>query len=93
LPGVAPSILKYKRTLVEVLVALFALRLFGLVSSLFFRMIIDEFLVHRGQTTLDVLVNGLAVITLFEGGATSPEAQSARGEKANHQINSFTPHG
>ncbi|WP_395022614.1 type I secretion system permease/ATPase [Dongia sp.] len=61
-----PAILKYKRILIEVLVASFALQLFGLVSPLFFQVIIDKVLVHRGLTTLDVLVIGLAVITLFE---------------------------
>ncbi|MDQ7250321.1 ABC transporter transmembrane domain-containing protein, partial [Dongia sedimenti] len=61
-----PAILKYKRILVEVLVASFALQLFGLVSPLFFQVIIDKVLVHRGLTTLDVLVIGLAVITVFE---------------------------
>jgi subfamily B ATP-binding cassette protein HlyB/CyaB len=61
-----PAILKYKRILVEVLVASFALQLFGLVTPLFFQVIIDKVLVHRGLTTLDVLVIGLAVITLFE---------------------------
>jgi subfamily B ATP-binding cassette protein HlyB/CyaB len=60
------AILKYKRILIEVLVASFALQLFGLVSPLFFQVIIDKVLVHRGLTTLDVLVIGLAVITLFE---------------------------
>jgi subfamily B ATP-binding cassette protein HlyB/CyaB len=61
-----PAILKYKRILIEVLVASFALQLFGLVTPLFFQVIIDKVLVHRGLTTLDVLVIGLAVITLFE---------------------------
>jgi subfamily B ATP-binding cassette protein HlyB/CyaB len=61
-----PAILKYKRILAEVLVASFALQLFGLVSPLFFQVIIDKVLVHRGLTTLDVLVIGLAVITVFE---------------------------
>jgi subfamily B ATP-binding cassette protein HlyB/CyaB len=61
-----PAILKYKRILVEVLVASFALQLFGLVTPLFFQVIIDKVLVHRGLTTLDVLVIGLAVITAFE---------------------------
>jgi subfamily B ATP-binding cassette protein HlyB/CyaB len=61
-----PAILKYKRILIEVLVASFALQLFGLVSPLFFQVIIDKVLVHRGLTTLDVLVIGLAVITVFE---------------------------
>lgn len=61
-----PAILKYKRILIEVLMTSFALQLFGLVTPLFFQVIIDKVLVHRGLTTLDVLVIGLAVISLFE---------------------------
>lgn len=61
-----PAILKYKRILVEVLVASFVLQLFALVTPLFFQVIIDKVLVHHGLTTLDVLVIGLGVITCFE---------------------------
>ena len=61
-----PAILKYKRILAEVLIASFVLQLFALVTPLFFQVIIDKVLVHHGLTTLDVLVMGLAVITLFE---------------------------
>jgi subfamily B ATP-binding cassette protein HlyB/CyaB len=61
-----PAILKYKRILAEVLIASFVLQLFALVTPLFFQVIIDKVLVHQGLTTLDVLVMGLAVITLFE---------------------------
>ncbi len=61
-----PAILKYKRILIEVLVASFVLQLFALVTPLFFQVIIDKVLVHHGLTTLDVLVIGLAVISLFE---------------------------
>jgi subfamily B ATP-binding cassette protein HlyB/CyaB len=61
-----PAILKYKRVLIEVLVASFALQLFGLVTPLFFQVIIDKVLVHHGLTTLDVLLMGLGVITVFE---------------------------
>ncbi|WP_374307433.1 type I secretion system permease/ATPase [Dongia sp.] len=61
-----PAILKYKRILMEVLIASFVLQLFALVTPLFFQVIIDKVLVHHGLTTLDVLVIGLAVISLFE---------------------------
>ncbi|MDY0870632.1 type I secretion system permease/ATPase [Dongia rigui] len=61
-----PAILKYKRILAEVLIASFVLQLFALVTPLFFQVIIDKVLVHHGLTTLDVLVIGLAVISLFE---------------------------
>ena len=61
-----PSILKYKRLFAEVLIASFFLQVFGLVSPLFFQVIIDKVLVHRGLTTLDVLVFGLVVVSVFE---------------------------
>jgi ATP-binding cassette, subfamily B, bacterial HlyB/CyaB len=61
-----PAILKYRRILGEVLLTSFFLQLFALVSPLFFQVVIDKVLVHRGLTTLDVLVIGLGIITLFE---------------------------
>ncbi len=61
-----PAVVKYRRLFGEVLTATFFLQLFGLISPLFFQVIIDKVLVHRGLTTLDVLVIGLILITLFE---------------------------
>jgi subfamily B ATP-binding cassette protein HlyB/CyaB len=62
------AIVKYKRLLGEVLIASFFLQLFGLISPLFFQVVIDKVLVHRGVTTLDVLVLGLVIIGVFETG-------------------------
>ena len=42
------------------------LQLFALVSPLFFQVVMDKVLVHRGMTTLDVLVIGLVIVVLFE---------------------------
>src|SRR4029079_7861481 len=42
------------------------LQLFGLVSPLFFQVVIDKVLVHRSLSTLDVLVLGLVAISVFE---------------------------
>jgi subfamily B ATP-binding cassette protein HlyB/CyaB len=60
------AINKYRSLLGEVLVASFFLQLFALVSPLFFQVIIDKVLVHRSLSTLDVLVLGLLIISLFE---------------------------
>ena len=57
---------KYRRLLGEVLVASFFLQLFALVTPLFFQVVIDKVLVHRGLTTLDVLVIGLITVSIFE---------------------------
>ena len=60
------AIYKYRHLLGEVLVASFFLQLFGLVSPLFFQVVIDKVLVHRSLGTLDVLVLGLVAISVFE---------------------------
>jgi subfamily B ATP-binding cassette protein HlyB/CyaB len=57
---------KYRRILAEVLVASFFLQLFGLVTPLFFQVVTDKVLTHRGFTTLDVLVIGLVTVAIFE---------------------------
>ncbi len=51
------------------MVSLF-LQLFALVSPLFFQVVMDKVLVHRGLTTLDVLVIGLSVVVVFESALT-----------------------
>ena len=61
-----PSLVKYRRLFGEVLVVSLFLQLFALISPLFFQVVMDKVLVHRGLTTLDVLVVGLAVIVVFE---------------------------
>ncbi len=61
-----PSLVKYRRLLGEVLVISFFLQLFGLVSPLFFQVVMDKVLVHRGLTTLDVLIIGLVIVVVFE---------------------------
>ncbi len=60
------AILKYRRLLSDVLVASFFLQVFALISPLFFQVVIDKVLVHRTETTLDVLVIGLLFVALFE---------------------------
>ena len=57
---------KYRRLLTEVLLASFFLQLFALVTPLFFQVVTDKVLTHRGYTTLDVLVFGLFTVTIFE---------------------------
>jgi len=57
---------KYRKLLGEVLVASLFLQVFALITPLFFQVVIDKVLVHRGLTTLDVLVLGLIAVSLFE---------------------------
>jgi subfamily B ATP-binding cassette protein HlyB/CyaB len=57
---------KYRRLLGEVFVASFFLQVFALITPLFFQVVIDKVLVHRGLTTLDVLIVGLVAVSVFE---------------------------
>ncbi len=75
LPGVSgsfdfswfiPALVKHRRLFGEVLLASFFLQLFALITPLFFQVVIDKVLVHRGLTTLDVLAVGLFFVILFE---------------------------
>ncbi len=61
-----PLFVKYRRLLGEVLLASFFLQLFALMTPIFFQVIIDKVLVHRGLTTLDVLAIGWLMVSLFE---------------------------
>ncbi len=61
-----PAIVKYRKLFGEVLLASFFLQLFALITPLFFQVVIDKVLVHRGLTTLDVLAIGLLFVSLFD---------------------------
>ncbi len=61
-----PSLYKYRRIFGEVLLASFFLQVLALVSPLFFQLVIDKVLVHRGMSTLNVLVIGLVIVSVFE---------------------------
>ncbi|HEX2539806.1 MAG TPA: type I secretion system permease/ATPase [Caldimonas sp.] len=66
-----PSLVKYRALFGEVLLVSMFLQLFALISPLFFQVVMDKVLVHRGLTTLDVLVIGLVVVVLFESVLTT----------------------
>lgn len=61
-----PALVKYRRIFAEVLVVSLALQFFALVTPLFFQVVMDKVLVHRGFTTLDVIGVGLLVVSVFE---------------------------
>ncbi len=61
-----PAVVKYRKLLGEVLLVSFVLNLFALVTPLFFQVVMDKVLVHRGLTTLDVIAVGLLVVSIFE---------------------------
>ena len=61
-----PAVVKYRKLLGEVLLISFVLQLFALITPLFFQVVMDKVLVHRGFSTLDVIAVGLLVVVTFE---------------------------
>ncbi len=61
-----PVVTKYSRFLGNVFVISFLLQLLGLASPLFTQVIIDKVLVHRSVDTLDILLLGMLLSTLFQ---------------------------
>ena len=66
IPWFIDAVKKYRTPLSEVLAGSFFLQLFGLITPLFFQVVIDKVLVHRGISTLQVLTGGLIALTIFE---------------------------
>ena len=60
------AVKKYRGPLTEVLIGSFFLQIFGLLTPLFFQVVIDKVLVHRGLSTLEVLAVGLGLLSLFD---------------------------
>lgn len=61
-----PAVVRYRRLLGEVVIASFVMQLMALVGPMFFQVVTDKVLVHRGLSSLDVLVVGLGIVSLFE---------------------------
>ena len=61
-----PVMGRFKKLFGEVFVASFFLQSFGLITPLFSQVIIDKVLVHKGLSTLDILVIGIFIINTFE---------------------------
>ena len=61
-----PAIVKYQRLLGEALLASLFIQIFGLLTPLFFQVVMDKVLVHKGISTLTVLAIGLTAVVIFE---------------------------
>jgi subfamily B ATP-binding cassette protein HlyB/CyaB len=61
-----PTIWRYRRPLGHVMIASLFVQLFALVTPLFFQVVVDKVLSHKGYSTLFVLVGGMAAIGVFD---------------------------
>ena len=69
-----PAIVKYRRLLGEALIASLAVQVFALVTPLFFQVIVDKVLVHKGLSTLTVIALGLLAAVVFESALSALRA-------------------
>ena len=65
-----PVIIKYRRLLGEILLISLCLQLIGLVTPLFFQVVMDKVLVNHAMKTLNVIAIGFVTATLFEAALT-----------------------
>lgn len=61
-----PAVIKYRKALGEVLLISLVLQVIGLVTPMFFQVIMDKVLVNHAMKTLNVIALGLVAATLFE---------------------------
>jgi subfamily B ATP-binding cassette protein HlyB/CyaB len=61
-----PSIVRYRRLLGEILLISLVLQIIGLVTPMFFQVVMDKVLVNHAMKTLHVVAIGLICATLFE---------------------------
>ena len=62
-----PTIIKYKKPLLQVLLAALVVQIIGIFTPILTQVVIDKALAHHSVSTLDVIVGGLIIIALFEG--------------------------
>ncbi len=61
-----PSILRYRKPLTQVVIGSLFVQLFALATPIFFQLIVDKVLVHKGYSTLVVLIIGMVTLGAFE---------------------------
>ena len=66
-----PAVVKYRKTLGEVLLISLVLQLIALVTPMFFQVVMDKVLVNHAMKTLNVIAIGLVAATLFEAVLTA----------------------
>lgn len=61
-----PTIIKYKKPLIQVLIAAFFLQILGLFTPILIQVVIDKALAHQSLSTLDIIAVGMIIVALFE---------------------------
>lgn len=61
-----PTILKFKKEFIQVLIAVFTIQILGILTPVMTQVVVDKVLVHRSISTLNVLTIGIAIVYIYE---------------------------
>ena len=61
-----PTILKFKKEFIQVLIAVFTVQILGILTPVMTQVVVDKVLVHRSISTLNVLAIGIAVVYIYD---------------------------
>ncbi|HAM3120509.1 TPA: enterohemolysin T1SS ABC transporter permease/ATPase EhxB, partial [Escherichia coli] len=61
-----PSVVKYRKILLEVLTVSAFIQFLALITPLFFQVVMDKVLVHRGFSTLNIITIAFIIVIIFE---------------------------
>ena len=61
-----PTILKFKKEFILVLIAVFVIQILGILTPIMTQVVVDKVLVHKSVSTLNVLTIGIAIVYIYE---------------------------
>ena len=61
-----PTILKFKKEFIQVLIAVFTVQILGILTPVMTQVVVDKVLVHHSMSTLNVLTIGIGIVYIYE---------------------------
>lgn len=61
-----PTILKFKKEFIQILLAVFTVQITGILTPVMTQVVVDKVLVHRSMSTLNVLAIGIGIVYIYE---------------------------
>ncbi len=61
-----PTILKFKKEFIQVLIAVFTIQILGILTPVMTQVVVDKVLVHRSISTLNVLAIGIGIVYIYD---------------------------
>lgn len=61
-----PTIFKFKKEFIQVLLAVFTIQIMGILTPVMTQVVVDKVLVHRSMSTLNVITIGIGIVYIYE---------------------------